>query len=90
MTRFTNTRGLSFREYLKLFRDIDIPKYDLNDILAHKVILPDGFRPLAYFGDYLEQGYYPFALEPDFDLKLQQIINQSLETDIPRRLLSIH
>ena len=77
-------QGLSFREYLKLFKGIELARYDLSDILEHKVILPDGFRPLAYFNDYLEQGYYPFALDSDFDLKLQQIITQSLETDIPQ------
>lgn len=76
-------QGLSFREYLKLFHDIDIARYSLSDILAHKVVLPEGFRPLLHFKNYLEQGYYPFALDADFDLRLQQIINQSLETDIP-------
>lgn len=79
-----NMQGLSFREYLKLFRDIDIERYDLSDILSHKVVLAEGFHPLAYFGDYLQQGYYPFAKDPDFDIRLQQIISQSLETDIPQ------
>lgn len=77
-------QGLSFREYLKLFHNVEIGKYSLNDILSHKVIIPDGFRPLYYFKEYLKQGYYPFALEGEFDLKLQQIINQTLETDIPQ------
>lgn len=35
------------------------------------------------FENYLRRGYYPFALEDDFELKLQQIVNQTLETDIP-------
>lgn len=78
-----NMQGLSFREYLKLFKDIEIDRYDLSSILRHEVILPDDFRPLSHFNDYLVQGYYPFALDPDFDLRLQQIISQSLETDIP-------
>ena len=33
---------------------------------------------------YKRQGYYPFALEGDFDVRLQQIINQTLESDIPQ------
>lgn len=77
-------QGLSFREYLQLFHKIEIDSYNLNEILQHKINLPNDFRPLAYFKDYLIKGYYPFALEMDFDLKLQQIINQSLETDIPQ------
>lgn len=76
-------QGLSFREYLKLFHNIDIDIYTLSDILQHKVILPEGFHPLAFFSDYLKRGYYPFALDEDFDLRLQQIINQTLESDIP-------
>lgn len=77
-------QGLSFREYLKLFHDIDMPTYGLSEILDHKVVLSEGFRPLAYFSDYLKRGYYPFAMEDNFDLRLQQIINQTLETDIPQ------
>ncbi len=77
-------QGLSFREYLNLFHNIEIARYDLKDILSHKVITPNDFRPLLYFKEYLERGYYPFALEEDFNLKLQQIINQTLETDIPQ------
>lgn len=77
-------QGLSFREYLMLFHQIEIARYDLKDILSHKVVTPDHFRPLVYFKKYLERGYYPFALEDDFDLKLQQVINQTLETDIPQ------
>ncbi len=76
-------QGLSFREYLKLFHSIDIARYDLADIISQKVTLPNDFRPLAYFKEYLKRGYYPFALESDFDIKLQQVLNQTLETDIP-------
>lgn len=76
-------QGLSFREYLKLFHQINIARYDLADIISQKVTLPNDFRPLAYFKEYLERGYYPFALESDFDIKIQQVLNQTLETDIP-------
>lgn len=76
-------QGLSFREYLKLFHQINIARYDLADIISQKVTLPNDFRPLAYFKEYLERGYYPFALESDFDIKIQQVLNQTLESDIP-------
>lgn len=77
-------QGLSFREYLKLFHNIEIAQYNLPDIISHNVIIPTNFKPLPYFKEYLSKGYYPFAKEEDFELKLQQIINQTLETDIPQ------
>ena len=77
-------QGLSFREYLQLFHHISINTYSLSDILQHKIELPKDFRPLVYFTNYLKSGYYPFALEGDFDVRLQQIINQTLESDIPQ------
>lgn len=78
-----NMQGLSFREYLKLFHNIDVNTYTLEEILNHRIDIKEIERPLPLFNDYLKQGYYPFALDEDFDLKLQQIINQTLEVDIP-------
>ena len=78
-----NMQGLSFREYLKLFHNITVNTYSLEDILNHKVDSKNIELPLPLFNDYLKQGYYPFAIDEDFDLKLQQIINQTLEIDIP-------
>lgn len=76
-------QGLSFREYLQLFHQIVIPKFTLDEILTHKVASPQLVHPLPLFSDYLKRGYYPFALEHDFDLKLMQVVNQTLESDIP-------
>jgi uncharacterized protein len=76
-------QGLSFREYLQLYHQVTARTYSLEDIVSHKAELPDIKHPLPFFEDYLKRGYYPFSLEEDFELKLQQIINQALETDIP-------
>lgn len=78
-----NMQGLSFREYLQLFHQITVRAYSLEEILAHEAELPGVKHPLPFFEDYLKRGYYPFSLEEDFDLRLQQIVNQTLETDIP-------
>lgn len=78
-----NMQGLSFREYLKLFHDISSRTYSLEDIIQHKVDIPELERPLPLYTDYLKEGYYPFALEDDYDIKLSQVINQTLENDIP-------
>lgn len=76
-------QGLSFREYLHLFHQVKVPKFNLNQIKNHLVEIPQISHPLPLFDDYLKRGYYPFAKENDFDLKLKQVINQTLETDIP-------
>jgi predicted AAA+ superfamily ATPase len=76
-------QGLSFREYLQLFHNLTSRTYSLEDILSHRAGIPEIKHPLPLFEDYLKRGYYPFSLEEDFDLKLQQIVNQTLETDIP-------
>lgn len=76
-------QGLSFREYLVLFHQIEVPKFTLEEIISRQIQLPQLQYPLPLFNDYLKRGYYPFALEEDFDMKLQQVITQTLETDIP-------
>ena len=78
-----NLQGLSFREYLMLFHQIEVPVFNLNEILNHQVKVPQMAHPLPLFADYIKRGYYPFALEPDFDLKLLQVVHQTLESDIP-------
>ena len=77
-------QGLSFREYLFLFHHIEVEKYSLKDILRHKT---DNFpvrHPLPLFKDYLRRGYYPFGKNDTMFLhRLNQVIIQTLETDIP-------
>lgn len=78
-----NMQGLSFREYLKLLHNISANTYSLEEILQHKVEIAEMDCPLPLFADYLKRGYYPFVLEEHFDIRLGQIINQTLENDIP-------
>lgn len=76
-------QGLSFREFLQLFHQITLNSYTLEEIISHRVEHEGIKHPLPFFNQYLKYGYYPFALEDDFEKRLQQMINQSLETDIP-------
>jgi len=77
-------QGLSFREYLKLFHNIEAPRLSLEEILHGEIRLPDTMEhPLPYFRKYLAEGYYPFALEGDLVRKIQQIVSLTVETDIP-------
>lgn len=76
-------QGLSFREYLSLFHNIDFPVYPLNEVLKGKLTRPSDFLPLVYFKDYLQRGYYPFMTD-EIDAYISQIVNITLETDIPQ------
>ena len=76
-------QGLSFREYLQLFKGIELPVISLEDMLSGKGDLLNVKTPLLWFDEYLKTGYYPFAKEEGFEEKLRQIINLTLETDIP-------
>jgi predicted AAA+ superfamily ATPase len=74
--------GLSFREYLWAKNIIKINPLSLNDLLFHQQdfikIIPNEFRPLEHFSEYLKVGYYPFSLE-DFS-SVHQRINQLIRT----------
>ena len=77
-------QGLSFREYLNLFHDVKMDAFSLKDILAHKAVLPEIQHPLPLFREYLKQGYYPFSHENGFTLRMEQVIAQTVESDIPQ------
>lgn len=76
-------QGLSFREYLELFHGVKTQTYTLDEILAHEVELPVP-HPLPLFRDYLAFGYYPFAKENGFVIRMEQIISQTIDSDIPQ------
>lgn len=75
--------GLSFREYLSMFRDIHLPVLSLQQVLQHELNIPKGFLPLQHFQEYLRQGYYPFAKENNYPIRLAQVIQNTIEVDIP-------
>ena len=77
-------QGLSFREYLNLFHDVKMDAFSLKDILAHKAVLPEIQHPLPLFREYLKQGYSPFSHENGFTLRMEQVIAQTVESDIPQ------
>lgn len=77
--------GLSFREYLLLSHGIDLPVYTLDDVVAQRIEFPAGeHRPIALFKEYMQEGYYPFFRQRDSHTRLQQVVNQVLEVDIPK------
>ena len=77
-------QGLSFREYLVLFHGITLDTYTIEQILQHEVQVPDTIDVSNLFKEYLKKGYYPFAMENQYETRLKQVINSTLEVDIPQ------
>ena len=75
----------SFREYLNLRNGWSLKSASLEEVLRGKVDFPYGIeRPLKYFGDYMKKGCYPFFQEPEFETRMRQVINTTIEVDIPQ------
>jgi len=74
--------GMSFREYINMSENKQMRAYSLEEILANKVDLPVE-HPLPVFREYLRRGYYPFYNDEGFEIRLNAVVNQTLENDIP-------
>lgn len=77
-------QGLSFREYLELFHGIKTPVRTFEDVLNGNVQIEGILHPLPLFSKYLHEGYYPFSMEGYFAQRIQQVIRQTMESDIPQ------
>jgi hypothetical protein len=77
-------QGLSFREYLAMRHNLLLEPLCLPDVLSGACNNLDLPHPLAYFKDYLMCGYYPFGTDPDFFTELIQVINRTIDVDIPQ------
>lgn len=77
--------GMSFREWLQMVKNIEVPQLTLEQILAGNIVFPyDKHRPLPLFKEYLECGYYPFGRDINFIERINAVVDQTLETDIPQ------
>lgn len=78
-------QGLSFREYLSMFHGITAPLLSLKKILDADYKMPEALsHPLPLFRNYLAQGYYPFAIEGELERRVMQVVNLTVEGDIPQ------
>lgn len=77
-------QGLSFREFLAIRHQIEVPVFSLQQILNHEAKIPGVNHPLVYFKEYLKEGYYPFGQDLDFETELNQVITRTIEVDIPQ------
>lgn len=80
--------GLSFREYLNYRGKFEFPHYTLDEIISnHQQIaqeITNQVKPLAYFEEYLQIGFYPYFLnnKPFYNETLLKHVNLALELDV--------
>lgn len=80
-------QGLSFREFLFLSANIDIPVVSFSDLLKNHTTIASKFNSipiLKHFKEYLKHGYYPFFMEglEDYLSKVNNVIEKVLFEDV--------
>jgi len=80
--------GLSFREFLRFYKGIDIPTYQLQVILSNPdeicQIINSVCRPQKMFEEYLRVGYYPFydGDETEYYSRIENVIDFIIEQEM--------
>lgn len=84
-----NMQGLSFREYLKFEKGIDLPLKNLEEILEHPWEICEEVKkkclPLEHFSEYIKRGYYPFYYDnPNtYFTSVENVINYIIDYELP-------
>lgn len=82
-------QGLSYREYLNIELGADFQTYTLTELLNNHLNISEKItteiKPLMYFKEYLQSGYYPYYREESdlYYLRLNEVINMILEIELP-------
>ncbi len=80
--------GLSFREFLNFKGNFSFRSYSLDELLANHISIAAEIirqvKPLAYFNEYLQTGYYPYFLNENsfYSELLLKHVNLALEIDV--------
>lgn len=88
-------QGMSFREYLELTYQIELPVYELKELCAHHEKLTDVIikklkekerNVIPEFHRYLQTGYYPYFYEIGnesiYKMTLEQNVHATIESDL--------
>lgn len=81
-------KGLSYREYLEYQHQLVLPSLTLKELLVADVDwrerYPKDFKPLVWFKDYLQFGYYPFYKNDviNYHKLLRQLVRTIVEYDM--------
>lgn len=83
-------QGLSFREFLLFYKQLEFPVCSLQEVLEQPEELCNRVnlqcRPLPFFKEYLQYGYFPFYLrnQTDYYTSIEQVVNFVVETELPQ------
>ena len=88
IAKIYHLEGLSFREYLNYKSDLNFKRVTLQEILSDHISIAQkitrDIKPLAYFNEYLKDGFYPYFLDNEgfYNETLLKHINLALEIDV--------
>ena len=81
-------KGMSYREYLQFQHQLNLPVITLKQLVNpdfnFRNHFPKDFKPLAWFKDYLQFGYYPFYKNDTLNYHhlLRQLVRTIVEYDM--------
>ena len=88
IAKIYHLEGLSFREFLNYQSNQNFKRYTLQEILTNHINIAQeivqAVKPLAFFNDYLKDGFYPYFLDNKsyYSETLLKHINLALEIDV--------
>ncbi len=88
IAKIYHLEGFSFREYLNYQTNQNFRSYKLPEILTDHIAIAQEItrevKPLAFFNNYLKDGYYPYFLDKNvfYSETLLKHINLALEIDV--------
>ncbi len=83
-------QGLSYREFLQIDKGLLFPIVTFNELVSNPQALCDTVneqcRPLSFFEEYLQRGYYPFFLEGkgEYLLRVENVVNYIINVELPQ------
>lgn len=88
IAKIYHLEGLSFREYLNYQSNLNFRRYSLQEIITGHLNIAQEItreiKPLAFFNDYMKEGFYPYFLNNRgfYNETLLKHINLALEIDV--------
>ena len=80
--------GLSFREYLRFYKSIELPVHTLQEILTNADAICDSVNavctPQPLFEEYLREGYYPFfdGNREEYYSRIENVVSFIIEQEL--------
>jgi predicted AAA+ superfamily ATPase len=82
-------KGLSFREFINLQKDLNLLSFSLSELLDNHVSIATeilkSVKPFQYFDKYLLLGHYPFFNEGEqlYPERLEEVVKLIIEIELP-------